>query len=96
METSAPVEEFPITYRPIDYKFFGINTSPGGVGLNVSLALNALGDDVALCSLCADDAAGQIIRSELNKNGVSTQYVLNRNKSTAQSVVLFDAFVLLQ
>ncbi len=91
METSAPVEEFPIAYRPVDYKFFGINTSPGGVGYNVSLALNTLGDDVKLCSLCGDDAPAQIIKSELSAKGISTEYILSRNKATAQSVVLFDA-----
>ncbi len=90
METSAPVEEFPVTYKPIDYKFFGINTSPGGVGFNVSLALSALGDDVKLCSLCGNDAPAEIIKSELCKNGVATDYILSRSKATAQSVVLFD------
>lgn len=90
METSAPCSQFPITYRPIDYKFFGINTSPAGVGFNVSLALRALGDDVKLCSLCGDDAPAQIIKSELCKKGIATDYILGRNKATAQSVVLFD------
>ncbi|MBQ4568616.1 MAG: carbohydrate kinase family protein [Ruminococcus sp.] len=91
METSAPVEEFPITYRPVDYKFFGINTSPGGVGYNVSLALKTLGDDVSLCSLCGNDAPAQIIKSELSSRGIPVNYVLAQNKATAQSVVLFDA-----
>ncbi len=90
METSAPVEEFPITYRPVDYKFFGINTSPGGVGYNVSLALKTLGDDVTLCSLCGNDPPAQIIKTELASKGIATDYVLSKNKSTAQSVVLFD------
>ncbi len=90
METSAPVEEFPINYRPIDYKFFGINTSPGGVGYNVSLALKTLGDDVNLCSLCGNDAPAQIIKAELESKGITTDYILSQNKATAQSVVLFD------
>lgn len=91
METSAPVESFPISYRPVDYKFFGINTSPSGVGLNVSLALKALGDEVVLCSLCGNDAPAQIIKSKLIEKGISTDNVLSRNKATAQSVVLFDS-----
>lgn len=91
METSAPVESFPVNYRPVDYKFFGINTSPSGVGLNVSLALKTLGDDVVLCSLCGDDAPAQIIKSELEGKGISSENILCKNKATAQSVVLFDS-----
>ena len=90
METSAPIESFPITYRPIDYKFFGINTSPSGVGLNVSLALKTLGDEVRLCSLCGEDAPAESIKSTLAQNNISSEYLLSTNKATAQSVVLFD------
>ncbi|MBE6737287.1 MAG: carbohydrate kinase family protein [Ruminococcaceae bacterium] len=90
METTAPVESFPIEYRPIDYKFLSLKSAPAGVGLNVSLALNTLGDDVTLCSLCGDDFAAKIIKSHLEDSGISAEYVLSTNKATAQSVVLYD------
>lgn len=90
METTAQIDAFPLEYRPIDYKFFGVNSAPAGVGLNVSLALKALGDEVTLCTLCGDDAASTVIRSHLDNNGISTEYMLSALESTAQSVVLYD------
>ncbi|MBQ4105577.1 MAG: carbohydrate kinase family protein [Clostridia bacterium] len=90
METTAPIDAFPIEYRPIDYKFFGVNSYPAGVGLNVSLALTSLGDEVSLCSMSGSDSAAEVIKSELVKKGISIDYILSKNKSTAQSIVLFD------
>lgn len=90
METVAPVEVFPIEYRPIDYKFFSVSSAPAGVGLNISSALNKLGDEVVLCSFCADDTSGKVIKSYLEENSIATDYILCKNKSTAQSVVLYD------
>lgn len=91
IETSAPIESFPVEYRPIDYKFFSVNTDPAGVGLNLTLALSKLGDEVALCSLCGDDSGGKLIASYLEEKGVSTQYIIKKNKATAKSVVLYDS-----
>ncbi len=90
VETSAYVESFPIEYRPIDYRNFAINSNPAGVGLNIALALHTLGDDVALCSMCGDDLSGKIITEHLSSKGISTDNILKKNKSTAQSVVLYD------
>lgn len=90
METTASVESFPIEYRPVDYRFFGISSHPAGVGLNVSLALSTLGDNVTLCSLCGDDPASHFIKEHLKNHGVNTDNILSKNKSTAQSVVLYD------
>ncbi len=90
LETTASVDSFPIEYRPVDYRFFGVSSNPAGVGLNISLAFNKLGDEVTLCSFTGEDCAGDLIRNYLEANGISSDYVLNRNKSTAQSVVLYD------
>lgn len=90
METTVSVDSFPIEYRPVDYRFFGISSYPAGVGLNVSLALNTLGDDVALCSFTGDDCAGELIISHLQSQGICTDNILCKNKSTAQSVILYD------
>lgn len=90
METTASVDSFPIEYRPVDYRFFGISSAPAGVGLNVSLALSSLGDNVTLCSLCGDDPAAFFIKEHLKQSGVDTSKILCKNKSTAQSVILYD------
>ncbi|MBQ8001105.1 MAG: carbohydrate kinase family protein [Ruminococcus sp.] len=90
IETTASVDSFPIEYRPVDYRFFGIASNPAGVGLNVSIALNTLGDEVRLCSFVGSDCAGDIIKSHLSSQGISTDNILCKNKSTAQSVILYD------
>lgn len=90
METSVSVDAFPIEYRPVDYRFFGITSTPAGVGLNVSLALSALGDSVNLCSFVGPDPAGNLVKTYLQDKGVNVDNILCENKSTAQSVVLFD------
>lgn len=90
LETTVPVDEFPVDYCPISYKFFGITTHPSGVGLNLSSALTALGDDVNLLSLCADDTAGNCIRNYLDSHNIKSENVLSVAKATAQSVALYD------
>lgn len=90
LETTVPVDSFPINYNPINYKFFGVTTHPSGVGLNLASALTALGDDVKLLSLCGDDFAGRAIGDFLSQSGIENSNILKTAKSTAQSVVLYD------
>lgn len=89
VETTVKVKEFPLEYCPIDYNFFGINSHPAGVGLNISLALSSLCDEVRLLSMVGDDSAGAVVRDTLRTNGVSIDYLCDSG-STAQSVVLYD------
>ena len=91
LETTVPVESFPINYNPIQYKFFGITTHPSGVGLNLAGALSTLGDDVKLMTLCGNDIAGSAVKNYLVSLGVDTTFVRTEAKSTAQSVVLYDS-----
>lgn len=90
LETTVPVENFPVNYSPINYKFFGITTHPSGVGLNLSSALSALGDEVNLLSLCGEDFAGSAVREYFKSQDIDDKYVLSKSKATAQSVVLYD------
>lgn len=87
VETSCAVRGFPIGYSPIDYNFFGVNTIASGVGLNVALALSALGDSVSLASFVADDAAGVSVRAA-SEPIADCRY--SPCKETAQSVVLYE------
>lgn len=89
VETTVKVGTFPINYCPIEYNFFGVNSHPSGVGLNLSLAFSSLCDEVKLLSMVGDDSAGAVIKDELSKNGVSTDYLM-KCSDTAQSVVLYD------
>ncbi len=90
LETTVPIDNFPLNYNPVNYKFFGITTHPSGVGLNLASALTALGDDVKLLSLCGDDTAGNAVRGYLKSHNINDEYVLSSAKATAQSVVLYD------
>ena len=87
VETSCAVRQFPIDYQPIDYNFFGVSSIPSGVGLNVSLALSALGDEVSFAAFVGDDAAGVLVRSV-------SEVIADRRfvscTQTPQSVVLYD------
>lgn len=89
VETTVKTDGFPLEYRPIDYNFFGVNSHPAGVGLNLSLSFSTLSDEVRLLSMVGEDSAGAIVRDVLLRNGVSTDYLEN-TLSTAQSVVLYD------
>lgn len=90
METTASVENFPIEYRPVDYRFFGVSSYPAGVGFNIASALNTLGDEVRLLSVTGKDTAADVIKKELESKGISTEFILPISKGTAQSVVLYD------
>ena len=74
IETTASVNSFPIEYQAIDYNFFGVNSMPSGVGLNLASALTTLGDKVSLLSICGNDALGSVIKQEL-KIEISAQSI---------------------
>lgn len=76
-----------MTYSPVDYNFFGVDTVASGVGVNVSLALSTLGDEVTFLSYAGSDPAGDILRRALQ--GVANTRLLTCS-ATPQSVVLYD------
>ncbi len=90
LETTTGINEFPINYFPIDYRFFGISTNVSGVAYNISKALKTLGDDVILCSMTGHDFAGELIIRELKQLGISGRHVIPKLKETPSSVVLYD------
>ncbi len=90
LETTVPVDNFPLNYNPVTYKFFGITTRPSGVGLNLAGALSTLGDEVKLMTLCGNDFAGNAVKEYLVSHNIDTSYLRADAKSTAQSVVLYD------
>lgn len=87
VETSCAIRRFPIDYQPIDYNFFGVSSIASGVGLNISLALAALGDDVSFAAFAGDDAAGVLVRSAGEK---IADCRFAPCQQTPQSVVLYD------
>jgi len=89
-ETTVAVRGFPISYYPIDYPFFGVNTAVSGVAFNISKALRVLGDNVRLASMTGSDFSAAFICDALRKLAIGTEYVLPCLKQTPSSVVLYD------
>lgn len=90
VETTLRVTGFPLHYNPVNYPFFGVNSSVAGVGYNVAKALAALGNDTALLSLLGDDAAGEQVRIALARDNLPAEGVLVALEQTPQSVILYD------
>lgn len=91
IETTVSVRGFPINYYPIDYPFFGINSSVSGVGFNIAKSLTTLGDDVRLISLLGKDDEGERILKQLHKDGIKVDNIRQNIKDTPCSIVLFDS-----
>lgn len=90
VETNLRIRSFPVTYYPIDYPFFGINTSISGVGYNIATAATALGDDVTFSTLIGKDNEAQRIVQMLDSRGVDRKYVFENLNATPVSVVLYE------
>jgi len=90
IETTLQIDSFPLEYNPTNYSFFGIDSAVSGVGYNVAKALNTLGAEVDLLSLVGDDLAGQTVEYTLQKEGLSTEYILEYLTETPQSVIIYD------
>lgn len=90
VETTLQVESFPLTYAPVRYPFFGINSTVSGVGYNVAKALTALGDEVDLVSLIGQDLAGGLVQRALARDNLSTAFVHEALEQTPQSVIIYN------
>ncbi len=90
LETTLPVESFPIPYAPVRYPFFGIQSTVSGVGYNVSKALTRLGDEVQFASFVGNDAVGRVVEETLKADAIPTRYLVKGLRETPQSVVLYD------
>jgi len=90
IETTLKVNNFPIEYAPVEYNFFGVNSSVSGVGYNIVNALKRLGDDPYFFSIIGNDIYKDIIISDLEKDKICTKYVLPLLEHTVQSGILYD------
>lgn len=89
-ETTVKVRQFPINYYPIDYPFFGVNTTVSGVAYNIALAMKTLGDQVTLLSMTGKDFPAAYIRQTLSDAGIDADRLKAPLKETPSSVVLYD------
>lgn len=90
LETTLKVDAFPLTYEPVRFAFFGVNSRVAGVGFNLSKALHTLGSRVELLSLIGRDEVGQLATKAVTDLGLNTSYLLPELEAQAQAVVIFE------
>ncbi len=91
IETNVKINRFPIEYTPIEFSFFGNNTQPSGVGINLAMAFKALEDEPFLYSMTGNDFLGSMIEKFLNDNKI--KYAIDKTLSaTPESTVLYDHY----
>jgi len=90
IETTVKVGGFPIEYSPVEYNFFGVNSSVSGVGFNIVNALNTLGNNPVFFSIIGNDMYKDIIINELNNKNINSDYVLPLLEQTVQSCILYN------
>jgi ribokinase len=91
IETTLRIERFPLEYNPVNFPFFGIQSSVSGVGYNLAKALTRLGDEVDFLSLIGRDAGGQLVLNALREDQIPSAGVLQKLEQTPQSVILYDS-----
>jgi acarbose 7IV-phosphotransferase len=91
LETTLQVDAFPVTYYPVRYAFFGVNSTVSGVGFNIARALDTLGNRVRLLSLIGQDLPGQMVRATVAGAALPGDFILDELAQTPQSVILYDA-----
>jgi ribokinase len=90
IETTLKIDGFPIEYSPIEYRFFGVNSSISGVGYNIVKALKVLGNTPYFFTIIGNDVYKNIIFSDLEKDKIDTKYVLPLLEQTVHSGILYD------
>ncbi len=90
IETTLKVDTFPLTYEPVRYPFFGINSTVSGVGYNIAKALTILDNTIHFLSLIGTDFSGDLIRKTLAREHITDTLIVADMAQTAQSVVIYD------
>ncbi len=90
VETTLDVSGFPVPYYPVDFPFYGVNSTVSGVGFNVAAALKSLSTEVHLATLIGPDRQGRWVCDELKQRQLSDDGVLRELDATCQSVILAD------
>lgn len=90
IETTLRIEGFPLEYHPVHYPFFGVNSTVSGVGYNIAKALTVLGNSVTFLSMIGQDFSGDLIRRELDRDGINRDFIVSALEKTPQSVIIFE------
>ncbi len=90
LETTLKISGFPLEYNPVNYPFFGVKNTVSGVGYKVAKAMMTLGNKVRFASLIGQDDAASLALATLERDRISSEFVVQTIAQTAQSVILYD------
>ncbi len=90
IETTLRVAGFPLEYNPVNFPFWGVNSTVSGVGYNITKALTTLDNTVRFVSLIGDDLGAQLVRAALAHDGLPQTHVLGELRQTPQSAILYE------
>jgi ribokinase len=90
VETTVRIDGFPLSYAPVRYPFFGVNTTVSGVGYNLAKALHTLGDEIVLVSMVGRDALAAFVTDALKSAQIDPARVIPLLRETPCSVILYD------
>lgn len=89
LETSVPVDAFPVDYRPVRYATGQVRSRVAGPGANLATALLTLGSRTRLAGFVGTDPPGQAVWRVLTERGLDTSALLDAPQ-TPQSAVFVD------
>lgn len=89
LETSVPIDTFPLDYAPVRYPTGQLRSRVAGVGANLATALLRLGSPSRIAGFVGTDPAGHAVRHELTSRGLDTS-ALADTEQTPQSVILVE------
>ena len=90
LQTTLPVDGFPVEYEPVRYLPHKIRSTFGGVGLNQARQLAALGDHVQLAAPIGTDATGTALIQDLKAAGIDGTQSVRTLEQTPRSVILVE------
>lgn len=90
IETTLRIDSFPLNYNPVNYPFFGIDTTVTGTGYNIAKSLSTFGHNINLVSLIGNDPEAESVQNELKKQHIKSNFVLKNLEATSQAVIIYD------
>lgn len=90
LESSVRVPSLPVSFTPILYSSYDINSGVSGGAYNVGKAMSILGDDVRLVSIVGSGKSSWLVKEQLKEDEINDEYISYRLKETPQSVILYD------
>ncbi len=90
LETTLRVDRFPVTYEPVRFPFWGVQSTVSGVGYNLAKALTVLGNELSFMSMIGQGNVGKMVLQALQDDRIPRDFVITQLSQTPQSVILYD------